>query len=187
MPTRRIVLAALALVASWASPGVASEEAAWDALREPGTVVLFRHALAPGGGDPRGMRLDDCATQRNLNRAGRDQARRIGAAFRMRGIEVGAVLTSRWCRCRETAELAFPGQAEPELAFDSFFSDRSAGPQRTAAAQAVLDAWEGPGALFVSTHFVNVSALTGIGPASGEGVVLRRGGAGWEVVGRIAP
>jgi phosphohistidine phosphatase SixA len=171
------------------SPGAraqGSEGRAWEVLAGGG-VVLFRHANAPGGGDPQGMRIGDCATQRNLDTAGRDQARRIGAAFAARRIAVGAVLTSQWCRTRETAALAFPGRAEDAAAFNSFFSDRGAGPAQTAAARAILARWTGPQALVVVTHQVNITALTGIFPASGEGIVLTRDGDGWQVAGRIRP
>jgi phosphohistidine phosphatase SixA len=164
----------------------ASEAAAWEALRN-GAVVVFRHANAPGVGDPAGLRLGDCSTQRNLDGAGREQARRIGAAFRDRGVAVGRVLTSAWCRARDTADLAFPGQAQPEPAFNSFFDDRSRGPSQTSVARPILIDWRGPGALVVSTHQVNVAALTGISPASGEGVVLQSSGGELKVVGRIRP
>lgn len=163
-----------------------SEARAWEELASGG-IVLFRHANAPGGGDPQGMRIGDCATQRNLDAAGRDQARRIGAAFAMRRIAVGAVLTSQWCRTRETAALAFPGRAEDATAFNSFFSNRAAGPSQTAAARAILARWAGPQALVVVTHQINITALTGIVPASGEGIVLARDGDGWRVAGRIRP
>jgi hypothetical protein len=179
-----ILVAAICVFA--ARPAVASEEAAWAALRG-GAIVLFRHAIAPGGGDPAGFRLGDCATQRNLDEAGRRQAQRIGEAFRSRGVAVGRVLTSQWCRTRETAELAFPGRKQDEPAFNSFFDDRSLGPAQTAAARPILLNWRGPGALVVSTHQVNITALTGIVPASGEGVVLRTDGGALAVVGRIRP
>lgn len=189
MIDRRMVSGWLAAIAMlMLAPSQASaDEAAWAALRQPGAVVLFRHAVAPGTGDPAGMRLGDCATQRNLDAAGRAQARRIGETFRARGIAVGAVLTSRWCRAADTAELAFPGAARPEPAFDSFFSDRSAEPARTAAARRILEGWAGPGALVVTTHQVNITALTGIVPRSGEGIVMRHVGGRMEVVGRVMP
>ncbi|WP_431301897.1 histidine phosphatase family protein [Sediminicoccus sp. BL-A-41-H5] len=164
----------------------ADEAAAWAALRD-GAIVLFRHAHAPGGGDPGGMRLGECATQRNLDATGRAQAVRIGEALREKGVPVGAVLTSEWCRTRETADLAFPGQARAEPIFNSFFADRRTGPAQTEAARALLLGWSGPGTLFVSTHQVNITGLTRIVPASGEGVVLRREGAELLVVGRIRP
>ncbi|WPB83001.1 histidine phosphatase family protein [Sediminicoccus rosea] len=181
---RRLALGLAAFLP--APPAEASEAAAWEALRQ-GAIVMFRHAYAPGGGDPAGMRLGECATQRNLDAQGRAQAVRIGEAIRAQGVTVGAVLTSQWCRTTETAELAFPGQSRPEPAFNSFFGDRPAGPALTAAARRILLAWAGPGALFVSTHQVNITGLTGIVPASGEGVVLRAEGGELRVVGRIQP
>ena len=164
----------------------AREAAAWEALRG-GAIALFRHANAPGGGDPAGMRLGDCTTQRNLDEAGRQQARRIGEAFRKREIAVGAVLTSQWCRTTETANLAFPGKARPEPIFNSFFDARSNGPAQTRDARALLSRWAGPGALVVSTHQVNITGLTGIVPASGEGIVVRVTGGEVAVIGRIRP
>ena len=165
----------------------AGNASAWEALRGGGAVALFRHTTAPGTGDPPGMRLDDCATQRNLDEAGRAQARRIGEAFRAEGVAVGAVLTSRWCRARETADLAFPGLARAEPAFDSFFYERAEGPGRTARARRILLDWGGPGALVVATHQVNITALTGAFPSSGEGLVLKRSGGDLVVVGRVKP
>ncbi|MFX4220933.1 MAG: histidine phosphatase family protein [Thalassobaculum sp.] len=97
-----IVFALLSLVGP--RTGSASPEG-WEAMARPGAIAVMRHAYAPGYSDPSNFRLDDCSTQRNLNDAGRDQARRIGAAFRDNGIEVDRVLTSQWCRSAETAEL----------------------------------------------------------------------------------
>ncbi len=184
--SRRACLLALAATALSAPSVVASEEAAWALLREGG-IVLFRHANAPGTGDPAGFRLGDCATQRNLDAAGREQSRRIGEAFRARDIVVGEVLTSQWCRARETAALAFPGRGRGEPAFDSFFDERAQGTSRTASAKALIQAWRGPGALVVVSHQVNITALTGVVPASGEGVVVRAHGDGLRVLGRIRP
>jgi phosphohistidine phosphatase SixA len=178
------LLAAAALAFALPYPASASEEPAWAALRAGG-VLLLRHALAPGTGDPPGFRLGDCSTQRTLDDRGRAQARAIGAAFRARGLAPGAVLTSQWCRARDTADLAFPGRWREEAAFNSFFEERSAGPAFTARARAVLAGWRGPGPLVVVTHQVNVTGLTGIVPASGEGVALRRVGENFEVAGRI--
>src|SRR5438132_12596167 len=106
---RRSVLAAAVLCAV-SGPGVRAESV-WDALREPGSVVVLRHSYAPGGFDPPGARLEDCSTQRNLDDNGRAQARRVGEAFRANAIAVGAVLSSPRCRCLDTARLAF-GKAE---------------------------------------------------------------------------
>src|SRR3954452_15796974 len=98
-----VLAAALAL----SSPARANENL-WGLLKEGGQVVLIRHALTtPGAGDPPGMQLDDCSTQRNLSEEGREHARQLGAAFRARSISVGRVLSSPWCRCMDTAQLAF--------------------------------------------------------------------------------
>ncbi len=165
----------------------AASDAAWSALQD-GRIVLFRHANAPGGGDPPGFKLGDCSTQRNLDDTGRAQARRIGAQFRQRGVKVGAVLTSQWCRARDTAELAFPGMARDDASFNSFFDDRSREPTQTAQALATLARWRGPGVLVVTTHQVNISALTGVSPASGEGVVIAPNTTGGvQVLGRVRP
>ncbi len=181
-----LLVCGVAFFASSTGAPAASAAAAWEALRA-GAIVLFRHATAPGTGDPAGMRLGDCSTQRNLDEAGRAQAARIGEAFRAEGVVAGAVLASRWCRTAETADLAFPGRTRPEPAFDSFFAERGEGQARTAEARRILLGWSGPGALVVVTHQVNITALAGVVPSSGEGVVLRRDGADLVVVGRVKP
>ncbi|MTI43033.1 histidine phosphatase family protein [Roseibium hamelinense] len=161
-----------------------ANDQAWAALEEGG-IVLFRHALAPGTGDPSNFEIGNCSTQRNLNDRGRAESRAIGAEFRERGVEVGQVLTSQWCRCRETAELAFPDQVEDAPAFNSFFQNRRAGPQQTREAKEILANWNGPGGLVVVTHQVNITALTDIFPRSGEGIVVRVVNGAVEVVGRL--
>ena len=167
-----------------------ADNAAWAALQKPGAIVLFRHALAPGGGDPPGFKIGDCSTQRNLSDEGKAQAQRIGGALRERGVKVQAVWHSEWCRTRDTAQIAFPAlranALKPEPAFNSFFADRSSAPAQTAAAKELLLKWRGSGALVVVTHQVNITQLTEIFPQSGEGVVLVRSGQQLRVAGRIA-
>jgi phosphohistidine phosphatase SixA len=158
----------------------------WSALQS-GTIALFRHANAPGTGDPSGFGLNDCSSQRNLDAAGRIQAKRIGDQFRARKINVTRVLTSQWCRTRETAQLAFPGLVRDEPAFNSFFQDRDQEGAQTRAALGVLQSWRGPGVLIVVTHQVNITALTDIFPDSGEGVIVRVVSGKLEVLGRIKP
>ena len=185
---RRGLLAAA--LATLLGPGVAvaaDDPAAWAALQRDGAIVLFRHANAPGVGDPPGFELRDCSTQRNLDDAGRAQARRIGETFRARQVAVRAVHTSRWCRARDTAELAFPGLVREQPLFDSFFNERQDEPAKTAAARKLLAQWKGSGVLVVITHQVNITALTGLGATSGEGVVVRASEDRVEVIGRLAP
>ncbi len=180
---------ALALLAGGLFQASADEAAAWSALRAGGHVALMRHADAPGGaGDPPGFRLGDCATQRNLNAQGREESRRLGEEMRRRGVAIGAVLSSQWCRTRETARLAFGDQVRDEPAFNSFFGQSGAARERqTADARALIARWRGPGTLVVVTHQVNITALTGLFPASGEGIVLARRDGELTVVGRIIP
>jgi phosphohistidine phosphatase SixA len=158
----------------------------WSALQN-GTIVLFRHAIAPGTGDPPGFRLGDCSSQRNLDAAGRAQAKRIGEQFRAQKISVTRVLTSQWCRTRETAELAFPGLPKDEPVFNSFFGGRDQEARQTRAAFNVLQGWRGPGVLVVVTHQVNITALTKIFPNSGEGIVVRVVSGKLNVIGRVQP
>jgi broad specificity phosphatase PhoE len=152
----------------------------------------MRHAVTtPGVGDPPGFRLEDCATQRNLTEAGRDEARRVGAAFRERGVPVGGVRSSRWCRCLETARIAF-GRVEPWRAarqlLDSIFDDRSQEPERTRAVRALAGTRPARGNFVLVTHAVNIRALAGISPAPAELVVLTPDGGGrFRVAGRLAP
>ena len=179
------------LVAAWAcahSAHAAASGEIWDLLKDGTHVALFRHAsTVPGLGDPPGFRVDDCTTQRNLSAAGREESRRIGEAFRRHGVPVGRVLSSRWCRCLDTARLAF-GRVESWPPLDSFFEDRSRESGQTAAVRALLAEPVTGGTLVLVTHQVNITALTGIVPAAGEMVVLsRRPDGGVSVVGRVGP
>ncbi len=153
-----------------------SAQDALDAARAADSHILMRHAIAPGTGDPAAFRLGDCSTQRNLSEEGRAQARRIGDRLREAGVAIDVVLASQWCRSSETAELLGfgPVMAAPEL--NSFFADRGKGAAQTDALKARLAELDAAGrkAALVS-HQVNITALTGIYPASGEIVVIALG------------
>jgi broad specificity phosphatase PhoE len=150
-----------------------------------GLVLLMRHASAPGGGDPDGFRLGDCATQRNLSDEGRAQARRIGERLGALGVPIAVVWHSQWCRTRETAELLAVAPLRPEPLFNSFFNDPAREQHFAAEARQRLANWAGPGALLVVTHQVNITALSGVFPASGEIVAMRFSDAkGAQVLGR---
>ena len=183
MQRRTLITAGLA----WPTLALADDEAA-TLLRRGGLVVAFRHALAPGTFDPPGFRLGECGTQRNLSEEGRAQARRIGSCFRERGLQPARVRSSPWCRCLDTANLAF-GTAEPWPALGS----PRAGTEETnrdslAALRAELarvartpgrfEAWV--------THMFVLSDLAATGTASGEGLLLAPGPDGRVAVrGRI--
>jgi phosphohistidine phosphatase SixA len=148
------------------------------ALREGGTVLMLRHAATEAGvGDPPGYRLDDCGTQRNLSAEGRAQSERLGAWWRERGLKPAAVQASAWCRCQDTARLAF-GRSETWAALNSFFDDRSREPAQTAQLREALKALRekrGGGFEVWVTHQVNIVALAGESLSVGQGLLLRSG------------
>jgi phosphohistidine phosphatase SixA len=165
---------------------VMADAALWSSLRE-GAIFLVRHAHAPGVGDPEHFALGRCVTQRNLNEQGRDQARRSGEAFRAQNVRVERVLSSEWCRTRETAELAFGPHVQAEAAFNSFFETPELSAARTKEALDFLSAWQDGQRWVVVTHQVNITALTGITPRDGEGVVVRFHNGQLKVLGRLWP
>lgn len=147
-------------------------------LRAGGVVAAFRHALAPGTFDPPGFRLGDCATQRNLNDEGRAQARRLGEWFRRQGLEPAAVRSSPWCRCVDTAQLAF-GRHE---VWEPLSSPHRADPAvRERRLQALRDGLAAVPAgrfeVWVTHNFV-IAGLVGESAASGGGVLLKAGADG---------
>lgn len=164
----------------------ADEDTLWQRLRAGEAVVLMRHAATtPGIGDPPGFALGQCATQRNLSETGRRDARAIGAAFRQRGVDPGAVWSSRWCRCLDTARLAFD-QATPEPALDSMFRDADAAAgAKLRALRAKLAARRETGPLVLVTHDVNIRALTGEYLAQGEMLLAVPRSDRLEVIGRL--
>jgi broad specificity phosphatase PhoE len=175
----RTLLFALAVVVACVTPAAA--EPIWDALRQPGSVVVVRHSYAPGAFDPPDARLDDCSTQRNLDEAGRAQARRIGEAFRQHGVTVGAVLSSPRCRCLDTARLAF-GRAESWLPLQGALNDAELRRRLAAEIRKGIAAHRDGPPLVLVTHGSVVSDLTGLNIRMGELVVLRRGGDGAHAV-----
>ncbi len=161
-------------------------QAAWDALKKGQHIVLFRHANAPGGGDPGAVTIGDCVTQRNLDASGRAQSVQIGERFRQLNIPIDNVWTSQWCRTRDTATLAFGKAAVKDAtAFNSFFANPSLEPTQTLKAKRLLLDWQGKGNLVVVSHNVNIASLTGVYLGSGQGVVLKRDGQSLIVVGQI--
>jgi broad specificity phosphatase PhoE len=182
---RLLQLAPLLLAGSWAS-GARADEAAWDQVVAGGCAILLRHSrTTPGIGDPPEFRLEDCSTQRNLSDAGRAQARRFGTQFDRRGIRIDEVRSSRWCRCLDTAHLAFPRhEVRPLEALDSFFADDSTRGTRTAALRDYLGVLPATRRVVLVTHMVNITALTGESPAMGEALIVRTGATGaGEVLG----
>lgn len=179
-----VVGAALLLLA--VLPARAQAPDVYALLRQPGHVAFLRHAATPGGyGDPPNYRLDDCATQRPLVDAGRDQARRTRAAFAANGVVFDRVLTSPWCRCKETAELVIGREAEVMHALANLVGRSEHRDAQVTALKAYMAGLGNARALFV-THGIVISALVGINPAEGEMVIMKVGAGGTPtVVGRL--
>ena len=164
------LLAAIAVLSLPPSPATA--DARFARLSEPGVVAIMRHAHAPGTGDPGTFALDDCTTQRNLDAHGREQARRTGAAIRAAGARVERVLTSQWCRCRDTARLLGLGPVEDLPALNSFFEAPERAGRQTSELRRVLSGLPRQETVMLVTHYVNIRALTGRSVASGEVLLL---------------
>ena len=155
----------------------------WDALKAPDAIAVMRHALAPGTSDPTEFALGDCATQRNLDDRGREQARKTGDAFRENGIVFDKVFVGQWCRTRETAELLNVGPVLDASSLNSFFQDFSTREHQTRQTIKLIE--ETVGRPLLVTHQVNISALTGIGTRSGEMLIIRLMDGEAQVIGSI--
>lgn len=181
---RRRALALAALVPAV----VRAEEGLWAELRDGGVVLLLRHVQTTAGvGDPPGFRLDDCATQRNLDERGRAQARAWGEALRREGVTVSRVLSSAWCRCLETAELIAAGPVEVFAPLNSFFEDRAGAAASRIGIHTFVRSWRGPGVAILVTHQVNITGAYATGTRMGEGVVVAPDATGGRVLGSLDP
>ena len=148
-------------------------------LAKPGRLLMLRHALAPGNGDPPGFTLGDCATQRNLDDAGRGQARRMGDRLRRAGVARATVYSSQWCRCLETARLLDVGPVAELPALNSFYNQAEVREARVAALRAFVARLplNGPPVIF-ATHQFTIGEFTGGGTGSGGGMVFELNGTG---------
>ena len=186
--SRLLFAAGLALASVAAAPAFAQGDA-WALLRQPGHVVFMRHSDAPGSGgygDPPGYRLDDCATQRNLSDEGRAHAKRTGEAFRKHGLTFDRVLTSPWCRCKETAQLAIGKEAEIFTPLSNLVGRSQHRDEQVKALKAYLAGLQVNTRVLFVTHGVVINALTGVSPSSGEMVIVKPGPGGEpKVAGRL--
>lgn len=178
-PRHRAALRTLAIALLFACGAAAAQTVALAELAKPGRVLMLRHANAPGTGDPPQFRLDDCATQRNLDAAGRAQARRLGEQLARAGITKARVFSSQWCRCLETARLLDLGSVDPLPALNSFYPTPDERDARMAALRAFLAGLpaDGPPVVLV-THQFTISEFTGGGVPSGGGSLFRLDGTG---------
>lgn len=156
-------------------------------LAQPGVHLIMRHALAPGTGDPEDFDLANCATQRNLNDAGKQQAADFGAYLQRHHVEFDRVLSSQWCRCMDTAKLMNMGKVEAEERLNSIWL-RSQDYQDTRidALKAFLHQTSKDQSLLMVTHYINILHLTGQAVTSGEGLVIKIAEDEIVVLGRTA-
>jgi len=141
-------------------------------LKNGGNLIFIRHAYAPGGGDPDNFDINDCSTQRNLSDEGREQAKNIGNYFRENLIPIDKVISSEWCRCKETAELAFE-KFETNNFLNSFFSEKFSKnkTKQIKNLKKYIDKWDGNKNLVFVTHYVVISEALNYAPSSGEIVI----------------
>ena len=141
-------------------------------LEDGGKLIFIRHAYAPGNGDPAGFNLNDCSTQRNLSDDGRKQAQRIGEFFNKNKIEIDKVLSSEWCRCKETAKIAFKNYSTNSF-LNSFYSSKFSKnkDKQVKAFNYYIKNLESKKNLIFVTHYVFISEILNYGPSSGEIVV----------------
>jgi len=135
-------------------------------------LIFIRHAYAPGSGDPNNFNLNDCSTQRNLSVEGKKQAQDIGAFFKRNKIKIDKVLSSEWCRCKETAKIAFNNYSANSF-LNSFYSleyAKNKDKQIHALKKYIKDFKSKKNLIFV-THYVLISEVLNYGPSSGEIVV----------------
>ena len=141
-------------------------------LKEGGKLIFIRHAYAPGSGDPDNFNLNDCSTQRNLSEEGRKQAEYIGEFFRDKKIKIDKVLSSEWCRCKETAKIAFKNFSTNSF-LNSFFSHEYSKnkDKQIKSLKAYVEKFKSDKNLIFITHYVLISEVLNYGPSSGEIVV----------------
>ena len=144
-------------------------------LKAGGKLIFIRHAYAPGGGDPENFNIYDCSTQRNLSESGRIQSRKIGNFFKENSIKIKNVYSSEWCRCKETASLAFKNFKTKSF-LNSFFSSKFAHNKNSQMKdfQKFLLDWDKKTNIVFVTHYVVIASMLGIGVSSGEILVTDR-------------
>jgi len=177
---KRLILATVfsLLFSLTAQSSLANELLIWDKLQgsaPKGYVLLMRHSYAPGVGDPDNFKLNDCSTQRNLSDVGRQDAKDVGEWLQRREIKIFRVETSRWCRAKETAQLLGLGKVRLNKNLDSLFEKADAlnHPQTAAVRKQIQNHRNKTGLLVLVGHYVNIAALTGVGVASGEGILIK--------------
>ena len=141
-------------------------------LKKGGKLIFIRHAYAPGGGDPDNFDINDCNTQRNLSNSGRKQAKNIGIFFKDNNIKIENVYSSEWCRCKETALIAF-NKFENKNFLNSFFSSKFAKNKdlQIQNLRKFIKDFNGDENLIFVTHYIVISELLNYSSSTGEIVI----------------
>ena len=149
-----------------------SNEKLISSLKEGGKLIFIRHAHAPGNGDPKNFNLKDCSSQRNLSQEGINQSKKIGLFFTQNKIQIDKILSSEWCRCKDTAKYAFNNYKTLD-ALNSFYDARFAKnkTKQIKDLKKYILSWSSKKNLVLVTHFVVISETLGVGSASGEIIV----------------
>ena len=153
---------------------VSNVYANWEPAKDGDRIILIRHSIAPGSGDPPGFKIKDCKTQRNLSQEGVRQSKKIGKLFKQNQIKIDKVLSSQWCRCKDTAKYAFKNYKEFSALNSTFQSpyDKNAKKQ-IKELRDYIQKWSGNGGnLVLVTHYVIITSLTNVAPRSGEIVII---------------
>ena len=152
---------------------VNSSENLKTSLEEGKKLIFIRHAYAPGSGDPSNFNIKNCVTQRNLNQRGRDQAQKIKFFFKTNNVQVDHVVSSEWCRCKETASIVFADNYETKSFLNSFYEERFSKnkDQQIMELKEYIKKWKGKKNLVLITHYVVISEMLNISTTSGEIVI----------------
>jgi len=143
-------------------------------LKSNNHIILLRHSIAPGSGDPKNFKISDCQTQRNLSKQGVKQAQDIGLFLKKLGYQKATIYSSEWCRCKDTARALNLGKFKTLNLLNSFFSNISIESRQTLALEKWIEKLSLNSPTILVTHQVNITALTGYFPAQGELIFVKR-------------
>ena len=153
-------------------------------IKEGKKIIFIRHAYAPGNGDPKNFNINDCSTQRNLSQEGKNQAKLIGLSFAKHNIPIENVFSSEWCRCTETASIAFDEKYQKKFFLNSFYDERFSKnkEKQIKELKKFVNNWKGKKNLIFVTHYVLISEILNVNPSSGEIVISDKD---YKVIGKL--
>ena len=151
---------------------VYSSDLILNSLKEGKKIIFIRHAIAPGNGDPDNFNINDCETQRNLSEEGVEQSKNIGIFFEENKIKIDKILSSEWCRCKDTAKIAF-NNFETFDGLNSFYDEKFAQNEdmQLKNLKTYIKSWESDKNLILVTHFVVISSILNVSTSSGEMII----------------